>query len=305
MSVFSSSDQELHLFLSQQFSGPKDAIYAPSARAALQLLETGRVTHITFGADWQVSGAHCGLACRSAEHCTVACYIRNAVLEAQIPKVTWSVLSTDPVTRDTLTQIMESVDAFCRWRARPIEPVPPRPRVCWESGIDSNLTFETFIPEDGLFLAWSQATIAAVCRRPDKNPLLFFGAKGVGKTHLLHAVGYRLLMNHPGIRLWCSNGQQILKASASEESWRKFDLEKRCENLEVLLVDDIHLLAQNLPIQRIFDQIVTRLVSQGKSLILTADWSLAEARGFDAAFASPAGTGMVAEMHLTEQHFAE
>jgi hypothetical protein len=53
------------------------------------------------------------------------------------------------------------------------------------------------------------------------------------------------------------------------------------------------------------DQIVTRLVAQEKSLILTADWQLSEANGFNAAFASPLGSGMATEMHLTEQPIAE
>jgi hypothetical protein len=53
------------------------------------------------------------------------------------------------------------------------------------------------------------------------------------------------------------------------------------------------------------DQIVTRLVAQEKSLILTADWQLSEASGFNAAFAFPLGSGMATEMHLTEQPIAE
>jgi len=264
------SEFSIHLYLSKNSTGDDDAVYATTAKAAIQLLDSGVVGHVTFGHDWPVSnegGDEAGLAEDIAEgDCAVASFIRKAVLETRIPKMSWSMTTTDLVIRRAVKRIMEEVDEACRLRGL-TTPESPSEASCRKAGIDPQLNFERFDVTGGNLLAQTYALLASMSPREERNPLMIQGGEGLGKTHLLNAIGNELLQFNPKAAVNLIQADEILKATSSQEL--SAELLERTRDLEMLLVDDVHLLQHCASALDLLDKVGARLLERGKQWVLT------------------------------------
>ena len=90
--------------------------------------------------------------------------------------------------------------------ATPPDPVtPPAPAVntTEQSGLLPNLTFENLVLGSANQLAFAAASQVATNPGTQYNPLFIYGGVGLGKTHLMHAIGHRFLETHPNARVRC------------------------------------------------------------------------------------------------------
>ena len=261
----------MHLCLRGKKTVSDDVVHANSAISAIRLLQTGAVREISFGEDWPVAAEHCGLICSAEKHCEVACYIRMAVSRQLIPKPNWDVMIEDAGSREIVTKIMRQVDEICRLRAKSIKPLAPNLEILAEAGVDPELNFDKYVIGEANVLAWTRARTMAILQNP--NPLLIHGEAGLGKTHLLHSIGYQLIKDKPGINVLCICGEEILNAARFEESGdhsRSLYLTERCRHLDVLLLDTIQCIEENPIALNIANRVVRALLERRKPLVLTA-----------------------------------
>ena len=139
--------------------------------------------------------------------------------------------------------------------------------------IDPKFTFDNFIV--GPSNKQSQSASLACSFSPGKlyNPLFIYGDSGLGKTHLLHAIGNYCLTNHQGMNvlyIQCSDFVDRVGYHSQNNSLDQFKIE--LSQLDVLLVDDIQFLAgKKLKSQEVFFQIFNTLIHNKKQVVITSD----------------------------------
>lgn len=148
--------------------------------------------------------------------------------------------------------------------------VRPRPR---ESiGLNPKYTFETFVT--GSSNRFAHAAAVAVSEAPGKsyNPLLVYGESGLGKTHLLHAIGHYAvnLFNHLSVR-YVSSEEFTNDFINSIRDDRATEFHRRYRDVDVLLVDDIQFLEGKIQTQEEFFHTFNTLHNADKQIVITCD----------------------------------
>jgi len=152
--------------------------------------------------------------------------------------------------------------------------VVPPPRSASISNINRDYTFENFVVGTGTDLAFAAAT--AVANNPGEhfNPLFIHGGVGLGKTHLMHAVGNTVAARNPGKKICyvtAENFMNDLIGSIRDNRTPEFKMKYR--TVDVLLVDDVAFLAGKESTQEEFFHTFNALYDLKKQIILTSDRS--------------------------------
>lgn len=158
----------------------------------------------------------------------------------------------------------------------PIESEPP-PSHNLASGIpDVKLnpfyTFQNFI--EGPANQFVKSAAMGVANRPCKsyNPLFIHGGVGLGKTHLLHAIGHHIREHHKKLRVHCITTEGFINDLVDNLRNKSMDRMKRFyRSLDVLLVDDIQFLQSRLNFEEEFCNTFESLINQGKQIVITSD----------------------------------
>lgn len=139
-------------------------------------------------------------------------------------------------------------------------------------GLSPKYTFSSFIVGKGNELA--HAAAQAVAERPGEayNPLYIYGGVGLGKTHLLQAVGHAILKNRPHLKILYVSSEKFTNEfiSAVKEGHAK-EFKNRYRGVDLLLVDDIQFIGGKEGTQEEFFHTFNELHQQGKQVVLTSD----------------------------------
>ena len=159
-------------------------------------------------------------------------------------------------------------------------------------------TFESYYQGASNMLARTAAeSIAANPGRNTFNPLFLFGESGVGKTHLIQAIGLRIKENNPASRvLYLSAHDFLVQYTDAVRNNRVNDFISFYQSIDVLLMDDIQEFAGKTQTQNTFFHIFNHLHQSGKQLILTSDRSPAELSGLEERLLSRFRWGLSAEI---------
>lgn len=141
------------------------------------------------------------------------------------------------------------------------------------STLKKQYTFDNFIPGKNSEFAYSAAfSIAINPGNPYKNPLFIYGGSGLGKTHLLHAVGNEILKNNPSKNVLCLTAEQFSNKFIESIRYKtQEEFRKKYRNVDVLLIDDIQFFAGKEGLQEEFFHTFEQLVGNNKQLMLTCD----------------------------------
>ncbi|RYD34648.1 MAG: chromosomal replication initiator protein DnaA [Verrucomicrobiaceae bacterium] len=181
------------------------------------------------------------------------------------------------------------------------EPVPDsaveEPVSGNEDGIAQRHTFNTFVV--GANNQFAHAAAMAVAQRPARayNPLFLHGGTGLGKTHLMHAIGAHIRGARPKARVLYITSEEFTNqfiGALQEHSLPKF--RKRFRLADVLLIDDIQFLAGKERSQEEFFHTFNALFDGNKQLVLSSDCPPAEMRNLESRLASRFEWGMMAEV---------
>ncbi|MCO5218357.1 MAG: chromosomal replication initiator protein DnaA [Thermomicrobiales bacterium] len=166
-------------------------------------------------------------------------------------------------------------------------PTPPRPRPVPEKpqavnqqreltasvgNLLSNLTFDTYVVGSSNRMAHAAAN--AVAEQPGKqfNPFFVHGGVGLGKTHLLHAIGNRAVELNPNLRvLYVSSEMFTNDVINAIRHQRMEDFRDRYRTIDILMVDDIQFIAGKESTQEEFFHTFNALHQSGKQVIVSSD----------------------------------
>jgi chromosomal replication initiator protein len=132
--------------------------------------------------------------------------------------------------------------------------------------------FENFI--EGSSNQFVKSAAMGVAGRPSRsyNPLFIHGGVGLGKTHLLHAIGHYIKEHHKKLRIQCITTEGFINDLVDNLRNKSVDQMKRYyRSLDVLLVDDIQFLQSRLNFEEEFCNTFESLINQNKQIIITSD----------------------------------
>ena len=147
---------------------------------------------------------------------------------------------------------------------------------------DPNLTFDNFIVGDCNNVA--TAVCKAVADSPSDvyNPLFVYGNSGLGKTHLLNAIGIYLLENNQDIKVLYVSAETFTNDFIKSLQTRKqYEFKDKYRNADVLLIDDIQFLQDKVKTQDEFFFTFDSLLQDNKQIIVSGDRSPSELSSFD------------------------
>ena len=183
---------------------------------------------------------------------------------------------------------------------RPATP-PPAPAVNQlraPARLNERFIFETYVIADSNQLP--AAAAQAVAESPGKayNPLFIYGVTGLGKTHLLHAIGNRILKKQPTARIvYLSSEEFTNQFIESVRDQRMTEFRKRFrEECDVLLIDDIQFLGKKQETQNEFFYTFNALHQDGKAIVLTSDMDPSEIPGLEERLRSRFKMGLITDV---------
>jgi len=138
--------------------------------------------------------------------------------------------------------------------------------------LNPKYTFENFVI--GASNRFAHAAAVAVAEAPGKayNPLLIYGGSGLGKTHLLHALGHYMLQYYPGVCVrYVSTEEMTNDFINSVAENRMTDFRRRYRDVDVLLIDDIQFLESKIGTQEEFFHTFNTLHNAQKQIVMTCD----------------------------------
>ena len=144
------------------------------------------------------------------------------------------------------------------------------------SGLNPAYTFSTFVVGDSNRMAHRYAILASEQQAEVSNPVYFFGDVGLGKTHLMQAIGNAILENKPELNVLYIRTQDFSEdyLKAGKNNYEGFS--DKFYNVDVLLVDDIQFLEGRTKTQIEFFKIFERLHNDKKLIVITSDRKAAE-----------------------------
>ena len=141
-----------------------------------------------------------------------------------------------------------------------------------KSTLNPKYTFDTFVV--GNNNRFAHAAALAVGNEPAKsyNPLFLYGGVGLGKTHLMHAIGNRILENNKNANVLYVTSEKFTNQliNAIKDNKNEF-FRNKYRNIDVLLIDDIQFIARKERVQEEFFHTFNTLYEEGKQIILSSD----------------------------------
>jgi chromosomal replication initiator protein len=141
-----------------------------------------------------------------------------------------------------------------------------------QAGLNPRYTFDTFIV--GSSNQFAHAACRAVAEAPSRsyNPLFIYGGVGLGKTHLMHAVGQYVLQHDRNLKLTYISSERFMNEMINAVRFdRIIDFRERYRTVDVLLVDDIQFLAGKEGTQTEFFHTFNALYDSQKQIVLSSD----------------------------------
>ncbi|MDM4768454.1 chromosomal replication initiator protein DnaA [Pelomonas sp. SE-A7] len=151
------------------------------------------------------------------------------------------------------------------------DAAPPAPSAT-RHRINPALTFDTLVPGRANQMARTAALHVAGAPGQMYNPLFIYGGVGLGKTHLIHAVGNALLKDKPDARVLYLHAEQFISDVVKNYQRKTFDeLKAKYHSLDLLLIDDVQFFAGKDRTQEEFFNAFEALLAKRAHIIMTSD----------------------------------
>nr|WP_306174106.1 chromosomal replication initiator protein DnaA [Pseudoalteromonas shioyasakiensis] len=196
-----------------------------------------------------------------------------------------------PVAESTAAPVNQPA---AKQQPKAVKPVvEPAPKSGYKSNIKENYTFDSFVEGKSNQLAKAAATQVADNPGAAFNPVFIYGGTGLGKTHLLHAVGNGIMANKPDAKIVYMHSERFvqdmvkaLQNNAIEEFKRYY------RSVDALMIDDIQFFANKERSQEEFFHTFNALLEGNQQIILTSDRYPKEIEGVEDRLKSRFGWGL-------------
>ncbi len=175
-----------------------------------------------------------------------------------------------------------------------------------KANLNPNYTFDTFVVGSNNRLA--QASAIAVSENPGEvyNPLFIYGGVGLGKTHLMHAIGHYIIDQDPNANVLYVTSEnftnEVIEAvrtgSNNPEKIKQF--RDKYRNIDVLLIDDIQFIIGKASTQEEFFHTFNHLYEQKKQIIITSDKPPKDMDVLEERFRSRFAWGLIADIQFPD-----
>lgn len=166
---------------------------------------------------------------------------------------------------------------------------------------NEHYTFNSFVVGPSNSLAHGAAYAVSQSLASCYNPLFIYGGTGLGKTHLLHAVGNEAKQKNPGIKVRYETADHFMNEFIKSIRFDKgHEFRERYNSVDLLLIDDIQFFANKEQTQEIFFHIFNSLYNQKKQIVLTCDVMPEEVKGLQHRLVSRMEWGLIADLQTPD-----
>jgi len=163
--------------------------------------------------------------------------------------------------------------------------------------LNPNYTFENFVV--GSCNQFAHAAASAVVKNPAKsyNPLYIYGGAGLGKTHLMNAIGHHVLKDNRRIKVLYITTEKFMNDLINHLQYGKvLDFRQKYRSIDVLLMDDIHYLSGRERTKEEFFHTFNHLYDSQKQIVITSDCPPKEIPNLEERFSSRFEWGLIADL---------
>jgi len=188
---------------------------------------------------------------------------------------------------------------------RPPAPAESTSNV-WRQRLKSEYLLDEFVK--GPSNEFAKAACEKVVENPARyyNPLFIYGGVGLGKTHLLNAIGNGILDNYPNLKVYYVTSEEFVNDLVRSIRYEKMhEFQKKYRSMDVLLVDDIQFFAGKKQTQEEFFHTFNTLYENQKQIVLTSDKITKEIAGLEERLRSRFEWGLIADIDYPDiEHMA-
>lgn len=188
-----------------------------------------------------------------------------------------------------------------RHRVEPVNRPRPKAPAKGDANLNPRNTFENFVIGSNSQLAHAAAIAVAHAPAGAYNPLFLYGDTGLGKTHLMHAVGHHILQNNPEARVVYLSSEKFTNefiSAIQENTLPKF--RQRYRNVDTLLIDDVQFLSGKERIQEEFFHTFNDLFESQKQIFLSSDRPANEIAKLESRLVSRFQWGLVTDIQAPD-----
>ncbi len=172
---------------------------------------------------------------------------------------------------------------------------------CYTGGpLDNRFTFENFVVGKPNELAYAAALRVAESATPQFNPLFLYGGVGLGKTHLMHAIAWKIRQCHPNRKVIYLSAEKFMYQFVRALRYKDMvSFKDQFRAVDVLMIDDVQFISGKDTTQEEFFHTFNALVDKNHQVIVSADKSPSDLENIEERLKSRLGWGLVADIHPT------
>ncbi|MGH7241084.1 MAG: chromosomal replication initiator protein DnaA [Candidatus Saccharimonadales bacterium] len=238
-------------------------------------------------------------------------------LERKYSELMTDVLKKNGIENSTITYKITSAATSRKSEEEPVLVTPTSPQQgnsptltrqasiglahSYRQGLNERYTFDNFIVGSGNELAFAACQSIAVNPGTKYNPLFLYGGVGIGKTHLIQAVGNAILANNPHAKVLYISSEQFVQELVDAIRFKKTaDFASHYRTTDVLIVDDVQFIAGKEKMQEEFFHTFNALHQANKQIILTSDKPPRDIGALEDRLRSRFAMGMAIDMQIPD-----
>ena len=166
--------------------------------------------------------------------------------------------------------------------------------------LDPRFTFDNFVVGKPNELAFAASQRVAESENVTFNPLFLYGGVGLGKTHLMHAIGWKIKERSPDRKVIYLSAEKFMYQFVRALRYKDTSaFKEQFRSIDILMIDDVQFISGKDNTQEEFFHTFNALIEQNRQIVISADKSPSDLDGVQERLKSRLGCGLVADIHPT------